>query len=444
MKYRVSSALCLCLATVACGGSTASKAPAKTTPPAPKYSELTKRNLASFDKVWTTIRDRHWDPKLGGLDWNAVRAELRPRVGRAKSVAEARVVLREMLARLKQSHFGILPLSTLDAIRGNAPKNHHGGVGDVGITVRYLHGAAMVTRVRAGSAAQTAKVTPGWIILAIDGKPVAPMIQKITAAYKGSTMLPLMVSRAVAARLYGPVGSKVKLRFDAATAKPRELELARDKPNVPYASFGHLPKMPIRFETRRLGKDVAYVALSVFLDPPRVVKGFAKAITDMRDTKGLILDLRGNPGGLAGIAIGIGGYLQDKPNQALGTMITRVGKLRFVLNPQPTIYKGKVAVLIDGLSASSSEILAAGLRDLERARLFGRFTAGASLPSEIERLPNGDGFQYAFANYLSAAGERLEGRGVAPDVEIVPSRKQLMAGKDPVLDAAVAWIRAKQ
>lgn len=442
MKRVVHSSLVLCLV-AACGSGTASKPPATAAKTEAKPSELVRRNLASFDKVWTTIRDRHWDPKLGGLDWNAVRAELRPRVERARSVAQARKVLREMLARLKESHFAILPLSTLDAIRGDAGSKPSGGAGDVGLTVRYLHGGAMITRVRANSSAHAAKLSPGWTIVAIDGKPVAPAIAKIAAAYKGSTKLPAMVSRAVAARLHGPVGSKVHLKLDTGGAA-KQVELVRNQPDVPRAGFGHLPKMPVRFEARRLGKDVAYVRLSVFLDPARVVKGFARAVADMHDTRGLILDLRGNPGGLIGMAIGMGGYLQSKPNQALGTMITRTSKLRFVLNPQPVVYKGKVAVLIDGLSMSSSEILAAGLHDIGRARLFGRFTAGASLPSAIERLPNGDGFQYAFANYLSANGVRLEGRGVAPDVEIVPTRAQLLTGKDPVVEAAATWIRAKQ
>ena len=69
---------------------------------------------------------------------------------------------------------------------------------------------------------------------------------------------------------------------------------------------------------------------------------------------------------------------------------------------------------------------------------------GAALPSVIEKLPNGDGFQYAFANYVSEGGEALEGVGVIPHVEVAPSRDALVAGRDPVLDAAVAWIRGER
>ena len=69
---------------------------------------------------------------------------------------------------------------------------------------------------------------------------------------------------------------------------------------------------------------------------------------------------------------------------------------------------------------------------------------GAVLPSAIERLPNGDGFQYAFANYVSEGGEVLEGRGVIPDQAITPTREALLQGHDEVLEAAITWIRTQQ
>ena len=66
-------------------------------------------NVASFDYVWQTIRDKHFDPQLGGLDWDAIRDELRPRVLEARSVAEARAVMSDLIDRLGQSHFAIIP-----------------------------------------------------------------------------------------------------------------------------------------------------------------------------------------------------------------------------------------------------------------------------------------------------------------------------------------------
>jgi len=99
---------------------------------------------------------------------------------------------------------------------------------------------------------------------------------------------------------------------------------------------------------------------------------------------------------------------------------------------------------VDGCSASTAEIFAGGLKDLKRARVFGTHTAGAALPSIFERLPNGDGFQYAIANYVSEGGRPLEGIGVTPDEEAGPSRSDLLAGRDPALDRALAWIHNRK
>jgi carboxyl-terminal processing protease len=99
-----------------------------------------------------------------------------------------------------------------------------------------------------------------------------------------------------------------------------------------------------------------------------------------------------------------------------------------------------LAVLVDGSSGSTAEILAGGLKDIGRARIFGTRSAGAALPSVIDRLPNGDGFQYAIANYISKGGKPLEGIGVIPDEEVRLTRRSLLEGRDAVLDAAIDWI----
>ena len=97
-------------------------------------------------------------------------------------------------------------------------------------------------------------------------------------------------------------------------------------------------------------------------------------------------------------------------------------------------------MLVDGCSASTSEIFAGGMKDIHRARIFGTRTAAAALPSTFEMLPNGDGFQYAIANYISQGGRPLEGIGVTPDEEVKPTRRQLLDGHDPALEAALRWI----
>jgi len=99
-----------------------------------------------------------------------------------------------------------------------------------------------------------------------------------------------------------------------------------------------------------------------------------------------------------------------------------------------------VVILIDGGSASTSEIFAGGLQDVGRAIVVGERSMGAALPSIISKLPSGALFQYAMADFKTASGTLIEGRGVKPDVEVKLTRAALLKGRDPQLDAAIALI----
>jgi carboxyl-terminal processing protease len=92
------------------------------------------------------------------------------------------------------------------------------------------------------------------------------------------------------------------------------------------------------------------------------------------------------------------------------------------------------------MSASTSEIFATGMQRIGRARVFGERSAAAALPALMERLPSGDVFVHAVADFTDPSGKRVEGAGVVPD-EIVPLRiSDLAHGKDAALEAAVRWI----
>jgi carboxyl-terminal processing protease len=186
--------------------------------------------------------------------------------------------------------------------------------------------------------------------------------------------------------------------------------------------------------------SIGYVKFNLFLDPARVMNLFGEAVAGCKTCQGFIIDLRGNPGGIGAMAMGMAGWFIDQPDQRLGTLYMRDATLKIVVNPRAYTFPGPLAILVDGTSASTSEILAGGLKDLGRARIFGTRTAAAALPSVFEMLPNGDGFQYAIANYISEGGKPLEGLGVTPDVEAPLTREALLAGKDPALDAAIVWI----
>jgi carboxyl-terminal processing protease len=421
-------------------------APAQPAPATKAAATLTadqlRRNLESFEYVWKTIRDKHWDPKLGGLDWQAIHDEYRPQVAKADSMAQCREALTQMIRRLGQSHFQIVPRAVYNEMDKDTGRS--AGEDVPGFDVRVLDGQVLMTHVDEGLPAAKLGIRPGWQILKIDGQDLAPALAKVRATYKTSTTLDLYLHRTVMARLLGRSGEKVAVLFRDGQDREVSLKVPLTKPQGVAAQLGNFPTIYVQFVSRRVEPAIAYFGLTAFFDPVRVMKAFGEAVTANRQADGFIIDLRGNPGGLGLMAVGLGNWFVKQPDQKLGTMFTRDGALKFVLNPQPETFTGPLAVLVDGCSASTSEVLAGGLQGLKRAQVFGTTTAGATLLSTFDSLPNGDGFQYAFADYVSAGGQRLEGAGVKPDTIVAQTRPALLAGHDPVLEAAVAWIHSQK
>lgn len=383
-------------------------------------------NLASFEAVWSTVRDTHWEDKPGGLDWQAIHEEYRPRIEAANSLEESRKVMRDMLARLKQTHFAILPGSAYGDSSADEPAD-----GCPGFTTRLIDGKAIVNESRAQD------VRPGMEVVRADQYDVRGLASLLVA---DDSIPDLSKQRALEQKLTGTRRTRKRYLLENMDGTRLEADVLLSMPPGVASSFGNLPPQYVVFEEKRLGQT-GYIRFNLFLDLARVMNQFGEAVTACKSCDGLIIDLRGNPGGIGAMAMGMGGWLVDKPGLRLGTMYMKGATLNFVLNPRPGAFLGPVAILVDSTSASTSEILAGGLQDLHRARVFGTQTAGAALPSAITKLLNGDGFQYALANYISQGGKALEGNGVTPDEQVHLTRESLAAGHDLVIDAALEWIR---
>ena len=409
------------------------------------------QNVAAFDVVWETVRDTHWDPDLNGVDWDAARAQYRPRVQAARTMPVARAAMRDMLNLLGQSHFRILAgnfvlkqpqTAASPSAEATAEQASVTVSGALGFQVRVFGDQALVTRVPPGLPAAEAGVRLGWELVAVNDQIVAACLKRVSGAQADATER-LVSERSFAANrlLKANVGERVDLTFETPEGVRMIRELQAVEPPGHLASFGYITPVHVQFEARRIAEGhVGYVRFNVFLDPESIMPAFEQAIGDFADCDGVILDLRGNPGGIGAMAMGMAGFFLSERGSSLGSMQLRESTLDFVVLPRPRSYAGRLAILIDELSASTAEILAGGLQDLGRARLFGRRTAGAVLPSQIRDLPNGDRLQYAVANYLRSDGRALEKLGVTPDQVVIPTRAQLAAGKDPVLEAAQAWI----
>jgi carboxyl-terminal processing protease len=397
----------------------------------------------TFDAAWTEVRDRHFDPTLNGVDWDAVRDELRPRAVGARSTGELRAVLRDMLGRLGQSHFAIIPGAA------GASAGEPAGTAEPGIDLRLVGGDLLVTSVEAGSAAQAAGVRTGWKVAAIAGTPVTTLLRTLPEG-AAEQVRGFEAWRVAQGRLRGPAGSTVTIGFEDGSGHVRPIALARRAEQGTPVTLGKLPTMYVRVSHERKATPArataGYIGFNVWM--AAVDAQVQRAVDELREADGMILDLRGNPGGLAAMLMGIAGHFVDE-RTPLGVMQTRDNPpLRFTVNPRLVsadgrpvdVFRGPLAILVDGMSGSASECFAGGMQAIGRARIFGQTTMGQALPAQFRELPNGDVLMYAFGDFVTADGTRLEGRGVTPDEAVPLTREDLLAGRDRTLDAALAWI----
>jgi len=430
--------------TVGCGttGKSLTEAPgtALEAAPEPILNEMEQQaNAESFDKAWQTINDTFWDPEFRGVDWTAVRETYTPLIAAAPTRSEARQLMKQTLEQLGESHFYIIPAELYDDMISGPS-----GRGECGFRVRVIDGHAVVMKVIPDSPGEEAGIQNGWELLTAGDSELRSFIEKLEVEYAGSFTLSSKLSIAARGKLRGEIGDELPLRFLDGEGKERVLSLPLAEPHGHKAVFSNLPPAWIDIRTERLADNIGYISLNVFMDPTFTMSEVNKAMTSFQDCRGIVLDLRGNGGGIAGMAPGLAGWFVSEKNQRLGEMITRDSHVNLLVRPRLKAYRGPLAILVDGLTAATSEFLTAGLQDLGRARVFGSRSAGAALVANMIRLPNGDGFEYAFADYESTGGARIEGVGIMPDVEIPYTRESLLAGEDAALAATVAWINGSQ
>ncbi len=403
--------------------------------------------LAEFDSAWNILRGNYVAESASHVDWEALRAELRPRAEAARSLTAVRVIIREMLARVGQSHFALLPAPVASDLSGSSINPSEAG--SLGFDVEPLDGRLVVSRVRAGGPASGAGVKPGWIVTRVGDRDMADAVGSIDE--DAANVRAFRAWAIASALLHGPSGSAAHLGFLDGSDRDVSLTVVRAAEAGEPVKFGHLPTLFARFDSRevsRAGRKVGVIGFNVWMTA--IAPQFDDAVNRFRHDAGIVIDLRGNPGGVLTMIMGLSGHFLDAP-VTLGTIRTRESSLNLVANPRTVDaaghalepFSGSLAILVDSGSYSASEIFAGGMQSIGRARIFGAHTAGGALPAVLERLPGGDVLQYAIGDFTTATGERIEGHGVVPDTPVAPTRADLLAGRDPVLDAAIDWIASQ-
>jgi len=261
----------------------------------------------------------------------------------------------------------------------------------VGISVEEDSRGLRVTRTFEGSPAEKAEINEGDLITAVDGRPLAG------------------VSRDVAiTRIKGEAGTKVELEvLDPDEGAPRTVELTRAKIEVPVAE-GRIRQVD--------GTEYGVVALTTFSDGAH---GEVREQLDRlleKGAEGIVLDLRGNGGGLLREAVLVSSqFIED----GLITYTKGRARPRREFDAEGDAIDGDipVVVLVDRGSASASEIVTGALRDTERATVVGTRTFGKGVFQEVETLSNGGVLDITVGQYFLPSGENIGKKGVVPTVK---------------------------
>lgn len=404
--------------------------------------------VATFDSLWSKVRNTYVDTAFVSSEWMRVRDSLRPRARLVTTRRELDQLLADALHRIRDSHFYIIPARVATSGPGSGGG---GGRGTTGLSVRVADGSVVAWRVENGSPAWYAGIRPGWQVGRVEGKSTDSAMKRLSALPAQAQPMELAnLLHGLNGMLNPAIGDTVSIIVEKPQGKSSAYSLVATQGEGTLSQFGNLPPIAglvkvTRVQTQTKNACVGVIAFNIWL--PALVPDLERAVDSVRACDGIVVDIRGNPGGVGAMVMGFGGYFVDS-TRSLGTMRTRQVSLNFVINPRTSRadgrsvspFQGPLAILIDPMTASTSEIFAAGMQRIGRARIFGEPSAAAALPALMERLPSGDVFVHAIADFTDPLGKRIEGAGAVPD-EVVPlTAADLAAGKDAPLEAAVRWI----
>ena len=350
-----------------------------------------------FDNSWKVIRDNYYDAELNEQDWNHWKLHYH---GQIKTDEDAKVAIDTMLASLNDPYSRYMSRS--EYLEQNNSINSK--ITGIGVNIASVAGKVHIVNVMEGTPAQFANLLPKDIIIAIDGKEVNG----------------LSLSE-VANLVKGPENSFVNITImrnnDKLTKRVmrKEIKIKTVKSSV-------------------LAKNIGYIQITSFIGST-TPNEFLEALEKTKNTQGLILDLRGNTGGLLPNAVFIANLFIPK-----GNIVSIVGRngYKYDINAQDTEFgvKKPTIVLVDGNSASASEILSGALKDYNKAKLLGTKTYGKGMVQKIIPMPNETGLNLTVAKYLTPNGTDINKKGITPDIKVNLSIQDVKNNNDAQLQSA--------
>ena len=333
---------------------------------------------------WRLVNQGYWNPeRLDDVRWRRQRQKALEKT--IQSSDDAYNAIEEMLGELGDPYTRLLRPKDYAAIKNSTSGNLSG----VGLQLGPDDQQDQVVVISAldGSPAADAEIASGAYLLAVDGQPISDL------GLEGA-----------ANALRGEVGTQVVLTLQQGSNSPEELSLERRSVDL----------RPVR--TRRLRTEshtLGYLRITQFTEgvPMQVLE----ALAELQDKgiEGLVLDLRNNSGGLVSSGLAVaddflsGGAIVETRNREGITDSIQAGT--------STLFDGPMLTLVNGGTASASEILAGALQDSGRSTLLGNRTFGKGLIQTLTNLSDGSGLAVTVAGYVTPSGRDIQDAGIEPD-----------------------------
>lgn len=288
----------------------------------------------------------------------------------------------------------------------------NGKLEGIGAEIGRRNGVPSIIAPLEGSPAQKAGLKPGDKIIAVDN------------AYTENMSL-----NEVVLKIRGKNGTQVTLKILRQGEKdPRDITITREAINVDDVSYE--VKSEIAVVTIRQFGDNSYAQLDKV----------AKEIKE-KNIKYVIFDLRNNPGGLLDKAIDMLGVILPK-NSVVVEQKPKQGNVEKMTTTQdPVLGNEKIAVLVNGGSASASEIFAGAIQDLHRGTVIGEKTFGKGTVQVLKDFDSGSALKLTIAQWLTPVGRQIDATGITPDIEVGLSDTDSDTGNDPQLDKAMIEVK---